>query len=230
MSTRRSFITRRQVLEEADIFRNLERSEVFVSLNAEKLYWLRKGALNDGPASQSVYTVDGKGGELFARWALGLKNRTKLNLPALLLSSSWIQGKRVFLLGATTDSNRRAVERLRAAGLEVDGLDGFRTFDEMLTKAREFDPALTFIGMGSPKQEVLAHRLKSAGLPGAVVCCGGAINTMSGTIDKCPQWLDDLYLEWAYRLLQQPARIRRLHRLLALPAEILSHRSLATEP
>ena len=62
--------------------------------------------------------------------------------------------------------------------------------------------------MGSPKQEILMadmlkrHRAVYQGL-------GGSFDVYTGAVQRAPRWWIDHNLEFAYRLLRQPKRLRR---------------------
>jgi len=73
----------------------------------------------------------------------------------------------------------------------------------------EHDPDLVIIGLGSPKQELLALAcLAEPGLhTGAVLCLGAAGDFVSGDQARAPLWLQRLGLEWAHRLGRDPQRL-----------------------
>ena len=49
------------------------------------------------------------------------------------------------------------------------------------------------------------HRLHSAVYQGL----GGSFDVYSGSFKRAPEWLVKYNLEWAYRLLKQPSRMKR---------------------
>jgi UDP-N-acetyl-D-mannosaminouronate:lipid I N-acetyl-D-mannosaminouronosyltransferase len=69
-------------------------------------------------------------------------------------------------------------------------------------------PDVVFVAMGSPKQELLMeemlerHRAIYQGL-------GGSFDVYTGHVKRAPQWWLKHNLEFAYRLLQEPKRIKR---------------------
>lgn len=38
---------------------------------------------------------------------------------------------------------------------------------------------------------------------------GGAFNVLAGIVPEAPMWMQDLSLEWLYRLMQEPRRLFR---------------------
>lgn len=69
-------------------------------------------------------------------------------------------------------------------------------------------PSIVFIAMGSPKQEKLMeeiqqqHQALYQGL-------GGSFDVYTGNVERAPKWWIKNNLEWAYRLIKQPSRIKR---------------------
>jgi len=75
-----------------------------------------------------------------------------------------------------------------------------------LTAAR---PAIVFVGLGFPKQELLIERLRPD-LPAAwFVGCGAAIAYAAGTLRRAPGPVQRAGLEWAWRLAAEPRRLAR---------------------
>src|SRR5690606_8478471 len=70
------------------------------------------------------------------------------------------------------------------------------------------NPDVVFVAMGSPKQELLMeemqqkHRAVYQGL-------GGSFDVYTGNVDRAPELWVKNNLEWAYRLVKQPSRIKR---------------------
>ena len=69
-------------------------------------------------------------------------------------------------------------------------------------------PDVVFVAMGSPKQELLMeamferHTAIYQGL-------GGSFDVYTGAVKRAPAWWINHGLEWAYRLIKQPSRIKR---------------------
>lgn len=67
---------------------------------------------------------------------------------------------------------------------------------------------MVFVAMGSPKQELLMeemhvqHKAVYQGL-------GGSFDVFTGNVKRAPRWWVNNNLEWAYRLVKQPSRIKR---------------------
>lgn len=72
---------------------------------------------------------------------------------------------------------------------------------------------ILFVAFGSPKQEIwIAENLDK--LPVRVaIGVGGAFDFVSGKVKRAPVWVRKIGLEWLFRLILQPWRIKRQLRL-----------------
>lgn len=77
---------------------------------------------------------------------------------------------------------------------------------------RHWDMALLCVGC--PAQEIIAHELARLGCKsGVALCVGAAVDFLTGARSRAPRWLQQLSLEWAYRLALEPARLWRRYLL-----------------
>ena len=67
-------------------------------------------------------------------------------------------------------------------------------------------PNLVLIGIGPPRQELLADELRDA-VAGPIVCCGAAIEVLAGLRPRAPRWVQRSGLEWLFRLALEPRRL-----------------------
>jgi exopolysaccharide biosynthesis WecB/TagA/CpsF family protein len=120
-------------------------------------------------------------------------------------------GKRVALFGTQLPIVHRAAARLRQDyGLDIVVADGFQPDGFYLKLAANARPDLIILGMGMPKQERVAHRLKHGLNYDVAIVCGGAIlDFLSGHVPRAPSWMRSTGLEWAYRLSLEPKRLFR---------------------
>lgn len=140
---------------------------------------------------------------------------TGIDLMSRLCQEAAARSWRVYLLGAGPGVAERAAANLRSRfpGLEIAGCrDGYFQADEeagLVREIRESAPDLLFAGLGIPKQEYfIARHARDMGVP-LSIGVGGSFDVFSGDKQRAPQWIISLHLEWMYRLLQEPARIKR---------------------
>lgn len=67
-------------------------------------------------------------------------------------------------------------------------------------------PTLTLVGIGAPRQELLADSLRTA-FNGPAIACGAAIEILAGVRPRAPKVVRAARLEWAFRLLLEPRRL-----------------------
>lgn len=126
----------------------------------------------------------------------------------------------VFLLGGREAEVRLTEERIRKRlpNLRINGAHQghlARSESENVLRAiNAASPDVLLVAMGFPRQELwIAKHLPSLSVRVAVAE-GGSFSFISGSVSRAPRWMRRAGLEWAYRLLRQPWRLRRQ---LALP-------------
>jgi len=147
-----------------------------------------------------------------------LKERvTGVDLFKALCGRAAEMGLRVYLLGGQPGSADLAARKLKAVypNLLVAGTLcpawGFDNDPEQLDAIariiREAKPHILFVGLGAPKQEnwIYEHGLK-LGVP---VCMGvgGSFEMVGGITPRAPGWMQQLGLEWLFRLAVEPRRL-----------------------
>ncbi|MBI3443608.1 WecB/TagA/CpsF family glycosyltransferase [Candidatus Woesebacteria bacterium] len=136
------------------------------------------------------------------------------------------RNSKVFLLGASYDVNKKAIETLskRFPAVKFRGVSGpllnnsgkpinkkERQIEaETEKKINQFKPNMLFVGFGAPKQEKWVYKwLPKLDVGGAMVV-GGAFDYISGEAKLPPRWIANLGFEWLWRLITQPKRFKRI--------------------
>jgi N-acetylglucosaminyldiphosphoundecaprenol N-acetyl-beta-D-mannosaminyltransferase len=121
------------------------------------------------------------------------------------------------LVGGHPKAIGLAGRRLEAAGAKVVAAIappmGFEIGGDAdsaaVAELRAAAPALLFVGLGSPKQELWMAR-HAGDLPQTLMIgVGQAIDILGGRTAAAPGWMTRVGLEWAFRLLRDPRRIGR---------------------
>lgn len=120
-----------------------------------------------------------------------------------------------YLVGGKPEVIAATVARLRTdfPGIRIAGWrDGYlRSAEEraaLIDDVAAKKPGVVFVAMGSPRQELLMeemlsrHRAIYQGL-------GGSFDVYTGRVGRAPKWWVDHNLEFLYRLLREPKRIKR---------------------
>jgi N-acetylglucosaminyldiphosphoundecaprenol N-acetyl-beta-D-mannosaminyltransferase len=160
-------------------------------------------------------------------WALrrqGCRQRdrvTGIDLVLRLTESSASSHRRLFLLGAEPGVAAEAGKRLadRFPGLVIAGAEPGSPSPEhdqaMVELVNRAHPDLLLVAYGHPKQELWIDRNRDRLRVPVVIGVGGALDFVAGRIRRAPRWLRALHLEWLWRFLMQPRRLRRI--MVAVP-------------
>lgn len=81
--------------------------------------------------------------------------------------------------------------------------------NNFISKTTENRTGLLFVGFGCPKQELFIDKIASSLNNIVIIAVGGAFNYLSGKTSRAPKFIQNLGLEWFYRLVNQPWRIKR---------------------
>lgn len=78
---------------------------------------------------------------------------------------------------------------------------------DLRRRLRTAQPDVILCGLGSPRQELVAERLKRAQIAPLVWCVGALFEYFGSGRPRAPRWMRDAGLEWAFRFAQEPARL-----------------------
>lgn len=170
--------------------------------------------------SAGLATADGIG-LLLAFRIIGNRLKERVGGPELMESILEVaaqNGYSVFFLGSRPHVVEKLVKvvKSRFPKLKISGFHhGYFEKDtriiERITKSK---PDILFVALGFPKQEKwISGNLKKIQVP-LSVAEGGSFDFISGEVRRAPKWMRSMGLEWLFRLIVQPSRIKRQ---LALP-------------
>lgn len=125
------------------------------------------------------------------------------------------RGFRLFLLGAAPGVADELASKLRSEnpGLQVAAHSGSPDPSEdagTLKLIHENNTQVLLVAFGHPKQELWIDRLKNRLGVAVAIGMGGAFDYLTGRVPRAPTWMRNVGLEWSYRLVKQPWRIRRM--------------------
>lgn len=162
-------------------------------------------------ATADILMRDGSGMSILYR-SRGLEAGLNMNgtdlIPKILAA---FRGRRVAFWGTEDPYLSCAVQRCVDA-YSVMPVAVHHGFDEMsvyLDQLRVEKPELIVLGMGMPKQELLADAIRETGTPAVIICGGAIIDFLGGKVARAPEWMRKLGCEWLYRLLLEPRRLFR---------------------
>ncbi|MDP9295981.1 MAG: WecB/TagA/CpsF family glycosyltransferase [Actinomycetota bacterium] len=128
------------------------------------------------------------------------------------------RGLRHYLYGGSPETLEMMQQRLREneAGIEIVGAESppFRPLSddevaESVSRMRAAGAQAVWVGLGVPKQDFMAARLRELDAAPAIFCVGAAFDFVAGVVPRAPLWMQRSGLEWLYRLLSEPWRLWR---------------------
>ena len=204
---------------EKDIKNN--KKSFIVAINPEKILKARKDESLKELLNNADYQIpDGIGVVYASKLKKGkIKSRiTGIDCMEMLCEESNLKGYKIFLYGAKKEVIKEAKHKLeeKYKNIKIVGtIDGYEKDNDKIIKAINKSKAdIIFVALGSPKQEnwIVANKDK--------VCVkifqgeGGSFDVISGNIKRAPKWMQNLGLEWLYRLIKEPKRIFRQIKLV----------------
>jgi N-acetylglucosaminyldiphosphoundecaprenol N-acetyl-beta-D-mannosaminyltransferase len=123
----------------------------------------------------------------------------------------------VYLLGGKDDIPLKAKENVEKLypKLKIVGYhEGFFEKDseeEVIKEINKLQPNVLFVAMGAPRQEKwIAEHQKELKVDVAAGQ-GGTFDYEAGNIKRAPKWIQKIGMEWFWRLILQPSRIKRMY-------------------
>jgi N-acetylglucosaminyldiphosphoundecaprenol N-acetyl-beta-D-mannosaminyltransferase len=209
----------------------VEKGGYVVTINPEIVWLCRKdGRLREIINHADLVVADGIG-IIYASRILGtpLKERIPgIDLAETVITKLAATGKSVFLFGAKPGVAEQAAKNLtlRYPGLSISGTaDGFfQDSGPVVRKIQDAAPGFLAVCLGAPKQEIWMAENLSKLPPCLMMGLGGALDGFAGIVKRAPERWRKLGLEWLYRLIRQPSRIKRMVKLPAFILTVMIHR------
>ncbi len=128
-------------------------------------------------------------------------------------------GWRIFLLGAASGVAEQAAAALVKTypGLHIVGAYAGSPApaeeDSIVAKVNASRADILFVAYGAPQQDKWIARNLPRLQVSMAMGVGGSLDFIAGLVPRAPRWMQARGLEWLYRLLRQPWRLRRMLRL-----------------
>jgi N-acetylglucosaminyldiphosphoundecaprenol N-acetyl-beta-D-mannosaminyltransferase len=192
---------------------------------------VNQGDVNVCDSAGLRWAVNRKSGET----GLKLQERVAgIDLAEKVCSEAVKSGKKVLLIGGREKVAEKACESLgvRFSGLKIIGIGGplnaMHEADEEWQQVQRlvagFQPQVVLVAFGAPSQEqwIVSHAddLGELGVKVAMVV-GGAVDVWAGNVTRAPLKWQKNGLEWLWRLLHQPWRLRRQVELLRFVGKVM---------
>lgn len=191
-----------------------------VTLNAQITALLHNCPRYDSVCRKAYLSVaDGMplvwAGTLLGRRLRGRVNGT--NLVEELCRRAAHRGLKLFFLGGRPGAARSAASVMKRRYPRLIPIEchcppfGFENHpdrvNEIADRIRAARPDILFVGFGAPKQEYWIHEnYRQLGVP-VSIGVGGSFDLLSGQLPRAPKWMQNLGMEWLFRLTVEPRRL-----------------------
>ncbi len=125
------------------------------------------------------------------------------------------QKKSIYLLGAKEEVITLVVKKIKQDYPNVKILGYSNGYvedkDKILEDIKKKEPDIVLVALGIPAQEKLIYKHIKDFKKGIFIGVGGSFDVISGTKKRAPKLFQKLNLEWFYRLIKEPKRIKRFY-------------------
>lgn len=140
---------------------------------------------------------------------------TGIDIANELLKFGNEQKKSIYLFGSKQEviDSMKIVIKEQYPNLKLVGTsngyvtDKDKVFDEIV----KLEPDIVLVALGIPLQEMLIYKHLNKFKKGIFVGVGGSFDVMSGMKKRAPKIFIKLNLEWLYRIMKEPKRLKRFY-------------------
>jgi N-acetylglucosaminyldiphosphoundecaprenol N-acetyl-beta-D-mannosaminyltransferase len=172
-----------------------------------------RGILNKG----DLNLPDGTG-VAWAAWLSGQRTKRLPGTDGMHLVARWGVERRLshYLFGGSRETLSKCARKLEQEhpGFRIVGTESppYRELSdeevaEAASRMRVAGADVVWVGLGTPKQDVAAERLRRLDAAPVVACVGAAFDFVAGTKRRAPDWMQNSGLEWLHRLASEPERL-----------------------
>ncbi|HEV7340426.1 MAG TPA: WecB/TagA/CpsF family glycosyltransferase [Sphingopyxis sp.] len=170
-----------------------------------------------------------------ARWhGVTLEVVTGSDLTAYLFHNRRLDGQKVAIIGGDVAMVPELRERFPAIEIvqhrpPMGVLGDDRASAEIIRFIEQERAHYVMLAIGAPQSEIIAHRCLLAGKSAGVgLCIGASIEFLLDRKSRAPRWMQNLSLEWAFRLLSEPRRLWRRYLVTGPRIFLLAYRQRQT--
>jgi N-acetylglucosaminyldiphosphoundecaprenol N-acetyl-beta-D-mannosaminyltransferase len=206
---------------------------IFAS-NPEKNYSVPENKiLYDSFKNADLLIPDGIGMVLAANFLHGaqIKRVPGCELMQNICELSADKGYKIFIYGAKEEVNKSAVEEIKRTYPSVkitgrqNGYLSEEKMDDLIKRINESEAQILFLALGSPRQEMWISKYRHQ-LTNIKVCqgIGGTLDVLAGNVKRAPEIYCNMGLEWLYRLISEPKRIKRQAKLPLFAVQVMTQK------
>lgn len=137
---------------------------------------------------------------------------------------------KIYIVGAKQEVLDKAISNINKdyPNIKIAGShNGYFELDtdkevEIINDIRQTEPDVVVSAMGFPKQELFISKLGS--LTSMSIGVGGSLDVISGNLKRAPRWIQKIGMEWLYRLIKEPSRIKRQLVIPKFLLKVITHK------
>ncbi|CAI3660093.1 putative N-acetylmannosaminyltransferase TagA [Clostridium neonatale] len=147
-----------------------------------------------------------------------------------ILIKSEKEKKSIYLLGAEEEVLVKCIENIKKQhpSLNIAGSNnGFFDLNnckDIIEDIKSKDIYAIFVAMGSPRQEIFIDKILHDSNIKIFMGVGGVFDVFAGKVNRAPKWMISLGLEWLYRTIKEPFRIKRLGAIPKFLIQVVKNR------
>jgi N-acetylglucosaminyldiphosphoundecaprenol N-acetyl-beta-D-mannosaminyltransferase len=194
-----------------------------VTLNSEMAIEAEENPTLTSIIQQADLVIPDGSGIIFYLWLYGQRQQ---RCPGIELAESLLQAAgnlgppySVFFYGSQPGVAKTAADfwQEKLPGLAIAGIEhGYLSPEAesaFLQTLTSLQPSVILVGLGAPRQELWIAKHRHLCPQAIWIGVGGSLDIWAGIKSRAPVWLQDLNLEWLYRLYQEPWRWKRMQAL-----------------
>lgn len=209
-------------LEEKDILNNLDKDlknnkqNIIYNINPLIITnFYKNEKIREDFNKQKYQIPDGYGIILASKMK---DNNIKKTIPGIHLFESICElasnkGYKVFLYGSKEKviiDAKKALEKKYIKIKIVGTINGYVKESDAIKAIKKVNPDILFVALGSPKQENFIINNKNLLKQIKIIMpIGGSLDVISGNTKRAPAFYIKYHLEWFYRMIKEPKRIKQ---------------------
>ncbi len=148
------------------------------------------------------------------KYNINIKERiTGVDISSKALEICNKNKKSIYLFGAKKEVIKSLVSKIKKDYSNINILgynDGYVSDkDKIMQEIISLSPDLILIALGVPSQELLINKYIDKAKKGVFIGVGGTFDVLSGNKKRAPKLFIKLNLEWFYRIICEPKRLKR---------------------
>jgi len=194
-----------------------EQGAFILPMHAEKWHLIKKqGDWDEILGGVDIFVADGVGLAWGYKFLTGKKVQKVSGIDLINQLITEAPKTPTYIWGTKPEIIANAAKSYKEKGLNVVGYhDGFSGNDEeIIAHIKESGAKVCFVGMGAKRAAGLAHRIHQE-LRITTMTAGGSFDVASGTFKRAPLFFQKVGLEWFWRMLADPKRLKRLPALIS---------------